>query len=110
LLTLLRGLGLPEREHLVARDVADNEHDARAAIGVGPFCERHWRIENVVHAVNCDRRRPGRLRKQRLPDRDYLTGPYRRAGGCAARASSWVHVTGCMMGADPNSRVANAAV
>ena len=47
-----RAAGLPKPQHLVARDAARYEHDARAAVGVGPFGERHRRMEDMVDAVD----------------------------------------------------------
>ena len=39
----------------MARDAAGNEHDARAAIGVGPLGEGDRRMEDMVNAVDHDR-------------------------------------------------------
>lgn len=39
----------------MARDAAGNEHDARAAIGVGPLGEGDRRMEDMVNAVDNDR-------------------------------------------------------
>src|SRR5262245_48026810 len=48
---------LPQRDHFMARDAAVDEDDTRAAVGVGPFGKRHRWMEDMVHAVDHDRRR-----------------------------------------------------